>query len=81
MAYAGKPSEESKKLYAQLAGLHRGGYPDIVKEPEIRRQLAESRIRDHISAIVAIAPPLKPEQVDRIVALLVDASEKRERVA
>lgn len=75
-------SKETRRLSALVASRMR--HPNFINPDELtdlRRQYAESRLRDHITHIVASAPPLKSEQVDRLVALLVDGSEKRERVA
>ncbi|AWK73173.1 hypothetical protein CBI38_18025 [Rhodococcus oxybenzonivorans] len=36
----------------------------------LRRDLAASRIQDVVEAILADAPPLTPEQVDRLAAIL-----------
>ncbi|MEA9997840.1 MULTISPECIES: hypothetical protein [unclassified Cryobacterium] len=37
---------------------------------ELRRQLKAERLEEHVARVVASAPPLTPEQRDRIAALL-----------
>jgi len=37
---------------------------------DLRRQLRAERLAEHVAAVVAEAPPLTPEQRDRIAVLL-----------
>ncbi|MGU3583068.1 hypothetical protein ACLBYD_07710 [Rhodococcus sp. C26F] len=37
---------------------------------ELRRDLAASRIEDHIEAVLAAAPPLTAAQIDRLTIVL-----------
>ncbi|KLL97290.1 hypothetical protein NJ76_13500 [Rhodococcus sp. IITR03] len=37
---------------------------------ELRRELAASRIQDHIEQVLSTAPPLTPAQVDRLTVIL-----------
>ncbi|MBM4695291.1 hypothetical protein GS434_17265 [Rhodococcus hoagii] len=41
---------------------------------ELRRDLAASRIEDHITAVLASAPPLTAAQIDRLTVVLGGAS-------
>lgn len=55
---------------AKLASLHREHDPGSPVILEARRDLRAARLEDHVARIVAEAPPLTPEQCDRIAALL-----------
>lgn len=59
------PSSVSK-LAARNAANKRWGR----KDDDTARQLAEARITDYVSKVVASAPPLTDSQVHRISALL-----------
>lgn len=55
---------------ARIASLSRSRTPD---DPELlgaRRDLRAVRLADHIAKVVAEAPPLTPEQRDRLTGLL-----------
>ena len=65
-----RPSNVVARQRSQVAILtrHRG-----VDDPDLetaRRNLKESLLREKIQAAVASAPPLTPEQLDRLSALL-----------
>jgi len=62
---------EISRAGARLAGLHRGSN---VLDPEVvqaaRQDLATAKLARYVAEIVAGAPPLRPEQRERLVALL-----------
>ena len=55
---------------ARVAGLSRDRKPDDPELITARRNLKAARIEDYISRVVAEAPPLTPEQLDRVAVLL-----------
>lgn len=55
---------------ARVAALTRSRTPDDPDLVTARRNLAALSIEDYVSKIVAEAPPLSPEQRDRIAAIL-----------
>jgi len=61
-------SPSTRRLQGAYAATVRH-HPDA-DSTELRRELAASRLADHVRRIVAEAPPLTPEQRDRIAALL-----------
>jgi hypothetical protein len=59
-----------KQKRAQLARKsqdHPANHPDLV---DLRRELKAQRLEEHIAKVVDSAPPLTPEQRDRIAAIL-----------
>lgn len=61
-------STTTRKLISRL-GAESRFHPES-DATEIRRDLAASRIEDYVARVVDAAPPLTPEQRDRIAALL-----------
>ncbi|GIH51932.1 hypothetical protein SAMN05421833_108206 [Microbispora rosea] len=61
-------SPERLRLRAQIGAATRH-HPNT-DTTELRRELAEVKIADYIRSIVAEAPPLRPEQRDRLANLL-----------
>lgn len=55
---------------ARVASLTRSREPDDPELVAARRNLRAERLADHVAKIVAEAPPLTPEQIDRIAGLL-----------
>lgn len=55
---------------ARVASLSRSRTPDDPDLLDARRNLRAERLADHISKVVAEAPPLTQEQRDRLAALL-----------
>jgi hypothetical protein len=55
---------------AVVAALTRSRQPDDPDLLEARRRLRESSLADTIRKAVAAAPPLRPEQIDRLAVLL-----------
>lgn len=55
---------------AKVAALSRSRTPDDPEFIEARRTLAAANLEQHVARVVAEAPPLSPEQADRIAALL-----------
>lgn len=55
---------------ARIASLSRSRTPDDPELLEARRTLRAMRLEDHVREVVAQAPPLTPEQRDKIAALL-----------
>lgn len=56
---------------AAIGGLIKNGYePDDPVVTEARRDLKAARLADYISRVVDEAPPLSPEQRDRLAVLL-----------
>ena len=55
---------------AKHAGTVRHHGPDSPQAQNARRELAEAQIATYIERVVAEAPPLTPEQRDRIAAIL-----------
>lgn len=61
------PASEKRTALARHAAAVRWDKPNQV---ETARDLAAERIAEYISRVVDAAPPLSPEQQDRIAALL-----------
>jgi hypothetical protein len=55
---------------ARVAGLSRDRKSDDPELVAARRDLKAARLEDYVASVVASAPPLTPEQRDRIAALL-----------
>lgn len=55
---------------AKVAGLSRDRAPDDPELIDARRALRAARLEDHVTKVLAEAPPLNDEQRDRIAALL-----------
>jgi len=55
---------------AKTAALSRSRRPDDPELLDARRQLAASVLEKHVAKVVALAPPLTPDQRDRIATLL-----------
>ncbi|GAA3667102.1 hypothetical protein FB459_1265 [Yimella lutea] len=55
---------------AKVAALSRGRTPDDVELIEARRSYRAEKLAEHIAKVVAEAPPLTPEQRDRLAVLL-----------
>lgn len=55
---------------ARVASLTRSGKPDEPDHIELRRTLAAIRLEQHVSRVVAEAPPLTAEQRHRVAQLL-----------
>lgn len=67
-------STETLRHRGRVAALVRHQHsPDSPEVLEARRDLAESKIADAVAAAVASAPPLTPEQVNRLARLLMNA--------
>jgi len=65
-------SARSRQLNGKFGGIARH-HPDS-DTTELRREIAAQRLADYVSHIVSTAPPLSPEQCDRIATLLRGAS-------
>lgn len=55
---------------ARVGSLTRSREPNDPKLIEARLNLRAERLADHVAKVVAEAPPLRPEQLERIAALL-----------
>lgn len=55
---------------ARVASLSRSRTPDDPELLDARRNLRAERLAAHIEKVVAEAPPLTPEQRDRLAVLL-----------
>ena len=55
---------------ARVASLTRSRTPDDPALLEARRNLRAAGLEDHVARVIAKAPPLTPEQLDRIASLL-----------
>ncbi|WP_447815967.1 hypothetical protein [Rhodococcus sp. C26F] len=69
---AGKPTNTYSSRSRRIAGtlgrtMQRHPERDTT---ELRRDLAASRIEDHIEAVLAAAPPLTAAQIDRLTIVL-----------
>jgi hypothetical protein len=62
---------------ARVAGLSRENAPDSTVVVEAKRDLRAARLEDYVARTVAQAPPLTPEQRDRIASLLRTGGVKR----
>lgn len=62
------PNPERRRLRGQIAAASRH-HPDTDLRP-LRRDLAAEKLADYIAEVVAEAPPLTDDQVDRIAGLL-----------
>lgn len=59
---------ESRRIRAKIARtIQRDQQADVT---DLRREFATARIADHIKRVVDAAPPLTPEQRDRLALLL-----------
>jgi hypothetical protein len=59
-----------KQKRARLARLSQDFPPDDPQVVETRWDLMAQRLEEHVREVVAKAPPLTPEQRDRIAAIL-----------
>jgi hypothetical protein len=60
---------------ARVASLTRSRTPDDPDLIAARRNLAAARLEDYVQRVVDAAPPLTPEQRDRIAAILAPSAE------
>ncbi|MFH5825000.1 hypothetical protein [Georgenia sp. AZ-5] len=58
---------------AKLGVAIRTGAPQAVQD-NIRREMHAAMLEDHVRKILALTPPLTPEQRERIASLLKSAS-------
>lgn len=63
-------SERRRRLRARHNALIKAHGPESPQVLEARRDLAAARLEEYIAETVATAPPLSPEQRDRIALLL-----------
>ncbi|WP_255783411.1 hypothetical protein [Mycobacteroides abscessus] len=63
-------SPEIARLRAKQAGLTRSRPPDDPELVETRRSLYAESLLERVKKIVAQAPPLTNEQIERVAALL-----------
>jgi hypothetical protein len=63
-------SAHARHHRARIAALSRDRQPDDPELVDARRALAALRLEEHVARVVASAPPLTPEQRDRIAAIL-----------
>jgi hypothetical protein len=61
---------EQNRMRGKIANIHRNNPNDPNAADDLRRQLRESRLADHIRKVVDEAPPLTREQRDRLSLLL-----------
>lgn len=55
---------------ARVASLSRSREKHDPELQEARQRLRAARLEDHVRKVVAEAPPLTPEQLDRVAVLL-----------
>lgn len=67
-------SSDVLKARARLA-INTRHHPDI-DHTDLKRDLAAAKLEAYVSRIVAEAPPLTPEQLDRVAVLLRPAGNK-----
>jgi hypothetical protein len=67
-------SERERSLRQQLATEHRRRNRAPERIVDLRRQLAEQQIRDHITRILAAAPPLTVDQRRELAALVLEGA-------
>jgi hypothetical protein len=60
----------TRQLSAQIALATRHHGPGDPRLPELRAELRTEQLAEHIERVVASAPPLTPEQADRLRSLL-----------
>lgn len=60
----------TNQLTGKIANSSRYTGHDSEKTRDLRRQLKEVKLANYITKIIAEAPPLNQEQVDRLAALL-----------
>lgn len=61
-------SRSVARARGKLAGSQRWHPED--DHTELRRDLAAAKLEDYVSRLIAEAPPLTPEQLDRVAVLL-----------
>jgi hypothetical protein len=66
---------ERHNLAGSISAITRHRGPNDPRLPELRRDLAAEQLADYVTKIVAQAPPLSPEQRDRIANLLRPAAD------
>jgi hypothetical protein len=59
-----------RQTSATIAGVVRQNGPDDPRLPELRRDLRAAELEEHVRRVVDAAPPLTPEQRDKLAALL-----------
>lgn len=64
----------SQTLIANIASEHRKKIRDQSRIDDLRRQLREEQLAEHIKRVVDQAPPLTAEQKARLAALLTEAA-------
>jgi hypothetical protein len=70
-AVPGKPSPEVAHYRARIGGLARRGVPtDDPRYEEARRDMHAQLIHEHVTKLLAKAPPLGPEQRTKLAELL-----------
>lgn len=68
---------QRRRAAAVVGGIERQCGPDDPRLPELRRDLRAAELEEHVRRIVDQAPPLTPEQRDRIAVLLRPARQAR----
>lgn len=58
---------KARSEYANLAKTRDPSDPEMVEK---RVELRALKLEDHVTRVIAQAPPLTPEQIERIAALL-----------
>lgn len=61
---------DQRTLVARVAALKRHRGKTDPELSEARRELRAARLSDHVARVVAEAPPLTPDQCERIAILL-----------
>lgn len=70
IALPGTPSKNVAHARGVVAGLSRSRSQDDPEYVAARQQLKAAKLADYVAKAVAEAPPLTPEQLDRIALLL-----------
>jgi hypothetical protein len=63
-------SPVQRRVVAEIAAIERWHGPGDSRIPPLRAELATELLAAHIAEVVAAAPPLTPEQADRLRSLL-----------
>lgn len=69
------PPLTEHQIRAQIAAEHRRTVRDPARIAELRGQLRETQLAEHIRRVVDAAPPLTQEQLQRLALLLVPATD------
>jgi hypothetical protein len=72
---------DSRTIHAHLAAEHRKKNRDPERIAELRSQLREAKLAEHIRQVVDQAPPLSAEQKARLAALFNSVSAGPQGVA